>query len=83
MFEIALLPEARAALDALNEADQGDVARVLRLLELNPWQDGVVKFVMIVGGVGVGVYDDYRWEIVYRILDERFIEVVGISRVQN
>ena len=35
----------------------------------------------MLGSVGMGVYDDDRWEVVYRIVDDRFIEVLGISRV--
>jgi hypothetical protein len=81
VFETVLLPEARAARDALSHAERADVDRVLRLLELNPWADGVTRFTLVLGGVGMGVYDDERWEIVYRILDDRFIEVVGISRI--
>jgi hypothetical protein len=30
-----------------------------------------------------GVYDDGRWEVAYRILDDRFIEIVGIHRIDG
>lgn len=81
MFEAILLERARDAYDALSGEDQADVDRVLRLLELNPWTDDVTRFTAVINDVGVGVYDDDRWEIVYRVVDERFIEVIGISRI--
>jgi hypothetical protein len=30
-----------------------------------------------------GVYDDGRWELVYRILDGRFIEIIGFRRISS
>ena len=81
MFEAVLLPEARAVRDALREEDRADINRIVRLLELNPWADGTVKFTMSIGRWAAGVYDDGRWEVVYRVIDERFIEVIGMSRI--
>ena len=81
MFEAILLPAARAAYDRLSGDEQADVDRIIRLLELNPWADDTTKFTTTIGRRTAGVYDDDRWELVYRIVDDRFIEVLGISRV--
>ncbi len=75
MFEAILLDAARAAYDALGGDDRLDVDRVLRLIEVNPWTDDVTKFTVVIDDVGLGVYDDGRWELVYRVVDERFIDV--------
>jgi hypothetical protein len=58
VFEAVLLAEARAARDVLSDAERANVDRILHLLELNPWADGVTKFTVVLSGVGVGIYDD-------------------------
>lgn len=80
MFEAVLLPEAEKGRDLLDSADRAEVNRIIRLLELDPWSDDETKATITLGGIGFGVYDDGRWEVVYRVLDNRFIEVAGISR---
>jgi hypothetical protein len=50
-------------------------------LEADPWADDNTKFTGLVGRWAAGVFDDGRWELVYRIVDNRFIEIVGISRI--
>jgi hypothetical protein len=83
VFETVLLPEARAVRDALNEEDRADVDRITHLLEINPWADDATKFTAAIGQRTVGVYDDGRWEMVYRIVDDRFIKVLGITRIKG
>jgi hypothetical protein len=83
VFEAILLPDARRARDRLAEVDRREVNRIIRLLELNPWADNTTKFVVNLGQDIAGVYDDNRWEVVYRIVDDRFIEVIGISRISG
>ena len=38
-------------------------------------------FTAVLAGRVVGLYDDGRWEIAYQLVDDRFIEIVGISRI--
>jgi hypothetical protein len=83
VFEAVLLDDARAAYERLDPNDQADVDRILHLLELSPWTDGVTRFTAVIGDVGMGVYDDDHWEVVYRVVDLRFIEVVGITRIES
>ncbi|MGH2584883.1 MAG: hypothetical protein ACRDJE_08220 [Dehalococcoidia bacterium] len=83
MFEAILLPEARAARDLLNDEDRIEVNSIIQILELNPWTDDITKFTVVINDVGLGVYDDGRWEVVYRVVDDRFIEVIGISHIRG
>jgi hypothetical protein len=82
VFEAILADEARAAYDGLTDEDRTEVDRIIRLLEINPWTDDATKFATYIGRWAAGVYDDDRWEVVYRIVDDRFIDVIGISRIE-
>lgn len=79
MYEAILTPEARAARAALTPAQRDALDQTLALLESNPWTDNETKVVARFGAWAAGVYDDGRWEIVYRVVNDRFIEVVGFS----
>jgi hypothetical protein len=81
VLEAVFTPEARAKHGALNADERADLDRILRQLELNPWRDGVTKFTVFVRGQLVGVYDDGAWEVAYRVVDDRFLEVVGFTRL--
>jgi hypothetical protein len=35
------------------------------------------------GGRTLGICDDGRWEVAYRVVDDQFIEIVGISRLRG
>lgn len=83
MFEAVFTPDARTVYDALSDTDQAEVDAVIRLLEIDPQADDETTVSVTLGGIGFGVYDDGRWEIVFRVLDDRFIEVIGISRVSG
>jgi hypothetical protein len=61
--------------------DQAEVDRIITLLELNPWSDDISKFTAVLERWAAGVYDDGRWEVIYRVVDDRFIEVVGMTRI--
>jgi len=83
VFESILLPDARAERDALKDAERAQVNMIIRLLELDPWGDGETKFTTTMENWVAGVYDDGRWELVYRILDSRFIEIIGFRRINS
>lgn len=82
MFAAIFVTEARAVYDQLSGDDQAEVDGIIRLLELNPWADDTTKFTTVIGRWAVGVYDDNRWEVVYRVVDDRFIEVIGFTRIR-
>ena len=81
MYEAVFLDEARAAYDALTAGDREEVDRILERLESDPHGDDVTTFIVRLTGYIAGVYDDGHWEVVYRVVDARFIEVVGIARI--
>jgi hypothetical protein len=81
VFEAIYLPEARATREALSDEERADIDRIVRLIEINPWADDTTKFAVRIGRWMAGVYDDDRWEVVYRVVDDRFIEIAGINRV--
>ena len=81
MFEAIYLPAARATREALSEEQRADIDRIVRLIEINPWADDTTKFAVRIGRWTAGLYDDDRWEIVYRVVNDRFVEVVGINRI--
>lgn len=83
MFESIFLDKARTFYERLPESEQQDIDRILHALELDPSGDTETTNLIALGAVGFGVYDDGRWEIVFRVLDDRFIEVAGISRIQS
>ncbi|MBI2760130.1 MAG: hypothetical protein HYX51_01725 [Chloroflexi bacterium] len=81
MFEVIYLPAARATRESLSEGERADVDRIVRLIEINPWADDTTKFAVRIGRWMAAVYDDDYWEIVYRVVDDHFVEIVGINRV--
>ena len=50
-------------------------------LEQQPRSNDETQFTVEMPEWTAGVYDDGRWGIVYCILDDRFIEIVGIKRI--
>lgn len=81
MFEAVYTPVYRIQRAGLGSDQQDDLDRTVRLLELDPHIDGVTKFRAVAGGEVVSLYDDDRWQIVYRIVDDRFLEMLGVDRV--
>ncbi len=57
------------------------IKRAIRFLELDPWIDGVRKFDLLVPPIVLLVYDDGRWRISYRVVDNHFVEIYAINRV--
>ena len=83
MFEAVFLPSARAIYDRLSAIEQDEIDRIVHLIESDPWLDGATKFPVTIDPHAAGVYADGRWEVVYRVVDNRFVEVVGFSRVPD
>ena len=83
MFEAVFAPRARSHYDGLSADEQAQIDEIVHLLESDPWADEETKVVGNMGRWAAGVYDDGRWEVVYRVLDDRFIEIVGISRISG
>jgi fumarate hydratase subunit beta len=77
VLETVIDPEVRDRYLTLTDEERDDLDRVLQLLELNPWTDNVTKFTATFRGRAVGIYDDGRWEVAYRLVDDRFLEIVG------
>jgi hypothetical protein len=83
VFETVLTPEARADYDRLHPDDQAEVDSILDRLERQPGSNDQTQFTVEMPDWTAGVYDDGRWECVYRILDDRFVEVIGIKRIDS
>jgi hypothetical protein len=83
MFEAVLTDEARAFYEHLTMSKREDLDRILHALEADPSGSAETTALATLGGIGFGVYDDGHWEVMFRVLDDRFIEVVGISRITD
>ena len=83
MFEAVFVPSVRAIYDRLSAIDQAEINAIIRLIEADPWPDGATKYAVTIGPQAGGAYADGRWEVVYRVVDDRFVEVIGISRVPD
>ena len=83
MFEAVFVPSARAIYDRLGAMEQAEIDTIVRLIEADPWPDGATKFAVTIGLQAGGAYADGRWEVAYRVVDSRFIEIIAISRVPD
>lgn len=83
MFEAVLIPVARTDYDQLRAGEQRQIDLIVRLLEIDPWGDDQVKFTGNIGESVAGVYDDGHWELVDRIIDGRFVEIVDIRCINS
>jgi hypothetical protein len=81
VFEAVFTSEARADRARLGPDEREEVNSIVARLEQQPRSNDETQFTVDMPEWTAGVYDDGRWEIVYRILDDRFIEVVGIRRI--
>ncbi len=79
VFEFVLVGRARSMYDAFTPEEQAEIDRAIRLLELDPWPDKIRKSVLAVSPLILNAYDDGRWQITYRVVDYRFIEIFAIS----
>ena len=81
MFEHILLGRSREQYDALVSDEQDQVDAIIRELERDPWRDGRRKVELVVAPVVISLWDDGRWRISYRVVDNRFVEVYAIRRI--
>lgn len=83
MFEAVQIGRARMQYDALTPEERVEADRVIYSIELNPWVDGVLKFPFLVPPLMVTLYGDDRWQITFRVVDDRFVEIYAIGRVES
>ena len=81
VFEAVIPDSLKASLARYRPEDRQEIERLVRLIELNPWIDGEHKASVSVGSVVYSAYNNGRWHIVYRLVDSRFVEIHGISRI--
>jgi hypothetical protein len=79
MFEAVFRGGARASYERLDILDRAEVDHIIRLIELNPYLDGVHKIEIVVAPLVLQAYDNGTWQITYRIA-EPFIEIYGVDR---
>ena len=81
MFEAVFLGRSRRQYDALTWREQAEVDQIIRLIELDPRVDNLRTFVYLHEGSVMRIYDDGRWQIAYRVVEDRYVEVYGITRL--
>lgn len=81
MFEAVILPPAQAYRATLDERDRAEVDRLIVLIELDPYIDGVHKFLFQINDRIVTIYDNGTWRIGYHSVDNRFVEIYSIKRI--
>jgi hypothetical protein len=76
-------PDARAAYDALTQADRAAVDRRIDSLCLDPYPDDELKFAIDEDDEMTGVYfDDNEWALTYYIFDKGwYIEIWAIALI--
>lgn len=80
MFEFVFVGRARRQYQSLSPEEQDEIDEVIRLLELDPWPDRIGKGQLAAPPLILNAYDDGRWQITYRVVDYRFIEIFAIAR---
>jgi hypothetical protein len=81
VFEHILLGRSREQYDALGPAEQDEVDTIIHELERDPWRDGRRKVELVMAPVVISLWDDGRWRISYRVVDNRFVEIYAIRRI--
>ena len=83
MFEAVIVEQARGQYDTLLGEDLAQINDIIRRLEHEHWGDEESKFAVVLVGEVMGIYDDGQWEVAYRIVDDRFVEIIGLSKLGN
>lgn len=81
MFEAVIRGQARLVYDALAGVDLAEVNAIIDRIEADPWGDDEVIFTVILASQVMGVYDDGQWEVAFQVIDDAFVEVVGLSKL--
>lgn len=74
-FDVLIPADAKRFYEGLDEADQAEIDRLIGLLQSDPWVDDIHKFVYPSEVVVLTVYDDGRWVILYRLLENHIIHI--------
>jgi hypothetical protein len=80
MFEAILRGRAVLVRAQLDEVWQQELDARLAYLESGPWLDGRRKFEFPLPPLILWLYADGVWRIVYRVVDNAFVEVYDIQR---
>ena len=83
LFDVMFLAPAADYVTGLPEADQAEVRRLVSILRLNPFIDGIYKFPFPGGGLVLTVYDNGSWHVIYRFLNEITIQIWSIHRTDS
>lgn len=81
MFEAVYRGRFRGQFNVLSELEQAEVERLIRLIEIDPQIDNVHKADILVPPLVLRVYDNGIWRIVYRVVDDRFVELYAVTRI--
>jgi hypothetical protein len=69
LFDVRSAPAILALADQLSADDEAELGRIVVLIRLNPWPDGIVKFAFRLGNADLVIYNDGEWNAIYRIAD--------------
>jgi hypothetical protein len=83
VFEVVFVGRAREVYDTLPDADLAEVNAIVDRIEADPWGDDEVLFTVVLAGEVMGIYDDGRWEVAFRVVEDAFLEVVGLSKLAS
>lgn len=81
VFEAWLSPAARRYRERLSESERAEIDQIINLIELDPAIDGRYIFLFKPANQTYALYDNNRWRITFRIVEQRVIDVAAISRV--
>lgn len=82
MYEAVFRGGARASYNALEIDERAEVDHIIRLIELNPYIDGVHKVKVVVAPLVLWAYDNGTWRVTYRLV-EPFVEIYSIRRLST
>jgi hypothetical protein len=83
MFEAILVGGAIDAYEALSALDRAEVDRLIGIIELEPGIDELHKVQVPIPPDTLTAYDSGTWRIVYKLVDNAFVEIWGISRIRD
>jgi hypothetical protein len=82
LFDLASSPVILALADRLTDDAEAELGRIITILRLNPWPDGVVRFSLRLDDSDVIVYNDGEWNVIYRIT-ERTLQLLDAWETQS
>jgi hypothetical protein len=82
MFEAIFCGGARALYAQPDVFAQAEVDHIIRLIELDPFVDGVHKVRVVVPPLVLNAFENGAWRITYRVT-EPFVEIYSIRRIST